>query len=70
MTIMIKCLDSENEFGSYPIMDQTGRVRISDSRGMCKNELISNLELMCDLDSLLRYDCNSGSERDEAENSS
>jgi hypothetical protein len=40
MTIMIKCLDSENAFGSYPTMDETVGVGvgIQDNRGMSKNE--------------------------------
>jgi hypothetical protein len=60
MTIMIKCLDSENAYRSYPTMDQTLGVGggTQDNRGMSKNELIPNLELMCGLDSLLKYDCN------------
>ena len=62
-TIMIKCLDSENAYRSYPTMDQVVGVRKTrDSRDISKNELISttSLELVCDLNSSLRYDCNSG----------
>ena len=51
-TIMIKCLDSENVYRSYPTMDQIVGVRKRrDSRDMSKIKLIStaSLELTCDL---------------------
>jgi hypothetical protein len=35
---MIKCLDSENAFESYPTMDEAMGVGIQDNRGMSKNE--------------------------------
>jgi hypothetical protein len=60
--IMIKCLDSENAYRSYPTMGQIVGVRKTrDSRDMSRNELISTacLELLCDLNSSLKYDCNS-----------
>jgi hypothetical protein len=40
ITIMIKCLDSENALGSYPTTDETVGVGvgIQDNRGMSKNE--------------------------------
>ena len=59
---MIKCLDSENEYRSYPTMGQIVGVKKQDSTDMSKNKLIStaSLELVCDLKSSLKYDCNSG----------
>ena len=60
--IMIKCLDSENVYRLYPTMDQVVGVRkTGDSRDMSKNELISTacLVLVCDINSSLKYDCNS-----------
>ncbi len=62
-TIMIKCLNSENVYRSYPTMDQVVGVRKTrDSRDISKNELIStaSLELVYDLNSSLEYDCNNG----------
>jgi hypothetical protein len=52
MTIMIKCLDGENAYWSYPTMDQLLGIRKArDSRYMSKNELISTacLALVYDL---------------------
>jgi hypothetical protein len=34
---MIKCLDNENAYRSYPTMDQTVGVGIQDISGMSKN---------------------------------
>jgi hypothetical protein len=61
-TIMIKCLDNENAYSSYPTMGQIVGVKKRDSRDMSKIELFStaSLELACDLSSSLKYDCNSG----------
>jgi hypothetical protein len=59
---MIKALDNENEYRSYPITDLIVGVKKQDGIDMSKNELISTgcLEIICDLKSSLKYDCNSG----------
>ncbi len=62
-TIMIKCLDSENVYRSYfNYGSNRGHNKTRDSRDMSKDKLFStaSLELACDLNSSLKYDCNSG----------
>jgi hypothetical protein len=60
--IMIKCLDNGNTYRSYPTMDQVVGVEKQEVVKMSKNELISTacLKLLCDFNSSLKYDCNSG----------
>jgi hypothetical protein len=69
-TTMIKCLDNENVYWSYPTINQIVGVRKRrDCRDMSKNKLIStaSLELACDLNLSLDMTATVGSKRNEAD---